>query len=886
MGGPESSSLPVISGFDDFTIPPSHPFYVHPSHNPGTHLVSPPFDGSGFADINERFGTSNGSKYIQLQREISDASQGSLDIATYFTKLRGLWDELNIAYVGPSNILMMPTLPSLSKAYSVLQHDEKQKESSVPIPSFSNEAASFNAYGNVVQNNPVPPHAGNFTQRFQFEQKRGSGSSSQLSCKYCKKTSHTIEKCYKLHGFPLDFKFTKSKGSAACVQSEGPIQHTSYTNGHSNGQSSENNGHGFNKEQYEHVMTLFQQLHPLVMHPESTNPENIGFAHFAGPFSEETTENCSISSSVRCNDSSSYFSVLPDSTTHCTTCNSPAINKTDLFWHQRLGHIPFIRMKSIPFLSGKISSKQNFFCEVCPTARQQRLHFPDSSIHSSTLFQLVYINIWGPYNTQTYNEFRDMFFHEHIFPYHLLSSSTFPCPIFDFTYALTPTSSISSPAPVSISHAPVSLPLDVSSSPLSSSPSSSIHVPPPPPPPPILRRCGRNVNPPIYLNNCVCSYGLPFSSVSMNPKKAIPCKWVYKIKQKFDSSIERYKARLVIRSDTQREGIDYTETFSPVVKLATVKCLFSLVVKRHWTVFQLDVNSAFLHGDLHEEVYMRIPPGLQISSSSSASLLVCRLRKSLYGLKQASRQWFSKLSDALLSKGHIARKNDYSLFTKSSGDSLIILVVYVDNILLAGADIAEMTALKQFLDDQFKIKYLGLVHYFLGLKVSSHPNGYVMHQNKYTSNLLDELKCSHFSSVVTPLDPSIKLFVDQGDLLPDPSIYRRLVGKLNFLQHTRSDIAYSVYHLSQFLQSPRVPHTMVGLHVLRYLMFAPTQGILLTNSPDLSLIAFCDSDWATCAFSRRSVTVFFITLGGCPILKSKKQPTISLSHLQRLSIGP
>ncbi|XP_019262539.1 PREDICTED: uncharacterized protein LOC109240364 [Nicotiana attenuata] len=280
---------------------------------------------------------------------------------------------------------------------------------------------------------------------------------------------------------------------------------------------------------------------------------------------------------------------------------------------------------------------------------------------------------------------------------------------------------------------------------------------------------------------------------------------------------------------------------------------------------------------------MRIPPGLQISSSSSstASPLVCKLRKSLYGLKQASRQWFSKLSDALLSRGYIASKNDYSLFTKSSGASLVILVVYVDDILLAGSDIAEMTALKQFLDDQFKIKDLGLVHYFMGLEVSSHPDGYVLHQHKYTSDLLEEFKCSHLSPLSTPLDPSIKLTVDMGDPLPDPSIYRRLVGKLNFLQHTRPDVAYSVQHLSQFLQTPRVPHMLAALHVLRYLMTAPAQGVLLSNTPDFALAAFSDSDWATCAHSRRSVTGFFITLGGCPISwKSKKQPTISLSSVE------
>ncbi|XP_075087592.1 uncharacterized protein LOC142169605 [Nicotiana tabacum] len=584
MGSPDVSSDSVLYDFDDFTIYPSHPFYVHPSDSPGAHLVSPPFDGNGFViwrkniltaiyndmviawitnslskdiansvmgfdtakdiwdNINERFGTSNDSKYIQIQREISVASQGPLDIATYFTKLRGLWDELNTAYVGPSNILMMPSLPSLSKAYSMLQHDEKQKETSAPISSFSNESASFNA-----SSSPVQAPARSFTQRFQFEQKRGSGSSSQLSCKYCKKTGHAIEKCYKLHRFPPDFKFTKGKRSAACVQSEGHFHH----HNHINEQPSETTGHGFSKEQYDHLMTPFQQLnHPPIIHPETLGSENIGFAHFAGVLNHPEVHSAAfhacvvsnlgsnpwildsgatnhmtpykhllinltplttpfliilpngykvkvistgsiqlrpdmilhnvllvpsfyfnlifihkllvhfrciatliisayilqgpsprrplkigkaanglyflhpamtsstmpvvslpitVSNPVQCNNSSASYNVQSTpgnvSFTHCTSTYSD-INKNDVIWHQRLGHVPFNRMKSIYFLSGKILSKQTFFCDVCPMARQQRLSFSDSSIHSSTPFQLVHIDIWGPYNTQTYNGFR------------------------------------------------------------------------------------------------------------------------------------------------------------------------------------------------------------------------------------------------------------------------------------------------------------------------------------------------------------------------------------------------------------------------------------------------------------------------------------------------
>lgn len=136
---------------------------------------------------------------------------------------------------------------------------------------------------------------------------------------------------------------------------------------------------------------------------------------------------------------------------------------------------------------------------------------------------------------------------------------------------------------------------------------------------------------------------------------------MYKIKQKFDGSVERYKARLVIKGDTQKEGI------APVVKFTTIKCLLSLAIKRNWIVYQLDVNNAFLHGILHEEVYIKVSPGIQVSPTDSSPFpLVCKLKKSLYGLKQASRQWFSKLAEALSTRGYISSMNDYSLFTKST----------------------------------------------------------------------------------------------------------------------------------------------------------------------------------------------------------------------------
>ncbi|XP_060178798.1 uncharacterized mitochondrial protein AtMg00810-like [Lycium barbarum] len=316
--------------------------------------------------------------------------------------------------------------------------------------------------------------------------------------------------------------------------------------------------------------------------------------------------------------------------------------------------------------------------------------------------------------------------------------------------------------------------------------------------------------------------------------------------------------------------------------MCTVRCLVAFAVKQGWSLFQLDVNNAFLHGDLDEEVYMKLPQGLSVSTSSqSTSPLVCKLQKSLYGLRQASRQWYAKLSHALCSRGYTHSLNDYSLFIKKSASSVVFLAVYVDDIILTGDDPAEINALKLFLDDQFKIKDLGLLNYFLGIEILYVSHGVLLHQKKFISDLLVEFGCSDVSPVVSPLELCVKLKSDHGDLLPNPESYRSLVGKLNFLTHTRPDLCFAVQHLSQFLKCPRVPHMDVALHILRYLRGTSDVGIFLNNAPDFSIRGYCDSDWASCPDSRRSVSGFCISLGGSLISwKSKKQSVVSLSSAE------
>ncbi|XP_019241950.1 PREDICTED: uncharacterized protein LOC109237474 [Nicotiana attenuata] len=333
-------------------------------------------------------------------------------------------------------------------------------------------------------------------------------------------------------------------------------------------------------------------------------------------------------------------------------------------------------------------------------------------------------------------------------------------------------------------------------------------------------------------------------------------------------------ARLVVKGYTQRAGIDYIETFSPVVKMTTVRALITTAVKKGWQVLQLDVKNAFLHGDLHEKVYMEVPPRLVVERPG----LVCKLNKSLYGLKQASRQWYQKLTEELCSRGYTHPMLDYSLFYKKVKGSVVFVDVYVDDVLITYTHLQEIESLKNFLHNTFKIKNLGRLHYFLGLEVQYTDKVVLMSQKKFTMDLLKEFGCIDCPPMNSPLDSSVKLKADERALLTDPSYYRKLIGNLNFLTNTRLDIAYSVQHLSQFVQSPKEPHLKVAYHVLRYLKGDPTLGIFLTNDADYTVKAFCDSDWASCPQSRKLVSGYIVLLGDSPISwKSKKQSTISLS---------
>jgi hypothetical protein len=234
--------------------------------------------------------------------------------------------------------------------------------------------------------------------------------------------------------------------------------------------------------------------------------------------------------------------------------------------------------------------------------------------------------------------------------------------------------------------------------------------------------------------------------------------------------------------------------------------LFSLVANYNldWPLFQLDVKNAFLHGDLSEEVYMEQPPGFVAQGESQDH--VCKLRKTLYGLKQSLRAWFRRFSEVVLKFGLQRCQTDHSVFHLHTSAGYILLVVYIDDIVITGDDSGGIARLKQFLQDQFHTKDLGKLRYFLVIEVVRSRTCINLSQRKYALDLLEETGLLGSRPVDVPMDLNKKLLKDEGELFEDPGRYRCLVGKLNYLTITMPDISYAVSVVNQFLEAPRVSH--------------------------------------------------------------------------------
>ncbi|RVW37810.1 Retrovirus-related Pol polyprotein from transposon TNT 1-94 [Vitis vinifera] len=327
--------------------------------------------------------------------------------------------------------------------------------------------------------------------------------------------------------------------------------------------------------------------------------------------------------------------------------------------------------------------------------------------------------------------------------------------------------------------------------------------------------------------------------------RKVGCRWVYAVKVGPDGQVDRLKARLVAKGYTQVYGSDYGDTFSPVAKIASVRLLLSMAAM--WE-----------------------------------SGLVCRLRRSLYGLKQSPRAWFGRFSSVVQEFGMLRSTADHSVFYHhNSLGQCIYLVVYVDDIVITGSDQDGIQKLKQHLFTHFQTKDLGKLKYFLGIEIAQSSSGVVLSQRKYALDILEETGMLDCKPVDTPMDPNVKLVPGQGEPLGDPGRYRRLVGKLNYLTITRPDISFPVSVVSQFLQSPCDSHWDAVIRILRYIKSTPGQGVLYENRGHTQVVGYTDADWAGSPTDRRSTSGYCVFIGGNLISwKSKKQDVVARSSAE------
>jgi hypothetical protein len=298
-------------------------------------------------------------------------------------------------------------------------------------------------------------------------------------------------------------------------------------------------------------------------------------------------------------------------------------------------------------------------------------------------------------------------------------------------------------------------------------------------------------------------------------RTAIGCKWDFKVKLKADNSIDRYKARLVAKGFSQIEGIDYVDTFSPVAKFCSIRALLALAAHHDLEIQQMDVKSAFLNGDLNEDIYMRQPPGFQVQGKEA---LVCKLQKSLYGLKQAGRAWNPKIDSTLLSLSFTRLESDHCIYVYHDGRVVIFIVLYVDDLMLVSNSLSRLVALKHRLAQLYQMKDLGEAEYILGIQIARDRARRTLHisQTGYIKTILERFSMAGCKPASTPMDCGTKLSkadcpvndIEKDAVKAIP--YQSAIGAIMYcMLGTRPDIAFAITALSQYSSNYGTKHWTV-----------------------------------------------------------------------------
>uniref|UniRef100_A0A2N9J2J6 Reverse transcriptase Ty1/copia-type domain-containing protein n=1 Tax=Fagus sylvatica TaxID=28930 RepID=A0A2N9J2J6_FAGSY len=798
--------------------------------------------------LRERFSQSNGPQIFQVEQAIGSLTQSQVSIIDYYTKLQGFWEELLnyrpipvCTYVSSCScgamrqvfenyqqaclmqflmglnesftqvrgqILLMDPMPNIDRVFSLIRQEERQRSIGQLNVSYVQSTALL-CNTDTARSAPA---------------KQGFQKRDKPTYSHCGLVGHTMEKCYKLHGYPPRYK-TRGKGPVANqVSLSNFALSTKSLNPNAPEPSTSNVTY--------QAMANTASSSSLPIHSMS---DTRATDHMVYSISCLTTVTSTINASVELPNGDFVFVThigfypLEDDWIGNNVFVPTSVQSTSMqLWHYRLGHPA---LDKLHFLSQyTCSSEPHDHAFVNPLSTNSSHSEPTAPVSSTT--NVSDLPMSNPSSASTSDSGSPL----SVSPLDIPSDPILPTrkstkPKHVPSYLQDYHCNLASSLPSHTSN--VSYPIESTLSYSHLSPPHKAYT----------LAISTPVEPKFYHEAISSPHWCEAMTkelaaleanhtwvlTSLPPgKHPIGCKWVYKIKFKSDGSIERYKARLVAKGYNQLEGIDYAETFSPVAKLVTVRCFIALAATQGWSITQLDVNNAFLHGDLDEE---------------------------------ASRQWFSKFSSTLIAAGFTQFKCDYSLFIKSEGSIFIGVLVYVDDILITSNNVASVKTLTEFLDQNFKLKDLGPAKYFLGLELARSKKGISLCQRKYALDILEDSSFLASKPVKFPMEQYLKLSKDQGTLLTDPSAYIRLIGRLLYLTLTRPDISYSISCLSQFMAEPRLPHLHAAHRVLQYLKNSPGQGLFFPSDTALQLKGFCDSDWAGCPDTRRSISGFCIFLG-------------------------
>jgi hypothetical protein len=326
--------------------------------------------------------------------------------------------------------------------------------------------------------------------------------------------------------------------------------------------------------------------------------------------------------------------------------------------------------------------------------------------------------------------------------------------------------------------------------------------------------------------------------------------------------------------------VDYEEVFAPVARLETVRLVLALAAHGKWEVHHMDVKSAFLNSELQEEVYVHQPPGFL---NPNQPRKVLKLKKALYGLKQAPRAWNSKLDQELVKLGFCRSEEEHAVYKRGSGDSLLLLGVYVNDLIICGPDKKRIADFKDQMSKTFSMSDLGLLSYYLGMEVNQKPGEITVCQRAYATKIVEQCGMKGCNPVDIPMEQNSKLMPGKPDLARDVTKYRSIVGSLRYLVNTRPDIAFAVGMVSRFMETPTTEHWAAVKRIVRYIAGTTEYGCTYKSYAisELKLLGFSDSDHAGDLEKRRSTSgVLFFLNGNAITWCSQKQRLVSLSSCE------